>query len=114
MEISKTELLQRFTAYAEIDTASDDKSTSFPSSAKELDLAKYLTKELTELGFSDVEMTEYCYVLTTLPANGVDLAPLLIINKNRMKKMNKLLSGVLAIMFCIGNSAHTKLPPAWQ
>ena len=71
MEISKTELLQRFTAYAEIDTASDDKSTSFPSSAKELDLAKYLTKELTELGFSDVEMTEYGYVLATVPANGV-------------------------------------------
>lgn len=28
--------------------------------------------------------------------------------------MNKLLSGVLAIMFCIGTSAQTKLPPAWQ
>lgn len=77
MEISKTELLQRFTAYAEIDTASDDKSTSFPSSAKELDLAKYLTKELTELGFSDVEMTEYGYVLATVPANGVDVAPVI-------------------------------------
>lgn len=77
MEISKTELLQRFTAYAEIDTASDDKSTSFPSSAKELDLAKYLTKELTELGFSDVEMTEYGYVLATVPANGADVAPVI-------------------------------------
>lgn len=77
MEISKTELLQRFTAYAEIDTASDDKSTSFPSSAKELDLAKYLTKELTELGFSDVEMTEYGYVLATVLANGVDVAPVI-------------------------------------
>ena len=31
-----------------------------------------------------------------------------------MKHMNKLLSGVLAIMFCIGTSAQTKLPPAWQ
>ena len=77
MELNKERIVERFTAYAKIDTASDDKAVCFPSSAKELDLAKYLVQELQELGLSDVEMTEYGYVLATLPANGVEDAPVI-------------------------------------
>ena len=69
--------MKRFTAYAQIDTTSDDKSASFPSAARELDLARYLTEELQRVGLSEVEMTEYGYVLATLPANGAEGAPVI-------------------------------------
>lgn len=81
MELSKARIkariIERFTAYAKIETTSDDKATCFPSSVKELDLAKYLVKELKSIGLSDVEMTEHGYVLATLPANGVDDGPVI-------------------------------------
>ena len=77
MELSKARIIERFTAYAKIETTSDDKATCFPSSVKELDLAKYLVKELNSIGLSDVEMTEHGYVLATLPANGVDDGPVI-------------------------------------
>lgn len=76
--IDTKELIERFSAYARIDTASDDRSASFPSAAKELDLARYLVKELQKIGFAEVEMTEHGYVLATLPASeGVEDAPVI-------------------------------------
>lgn len=77
MELNKDRIVERFTAYAKIETSSDDKAACFPSSDKELDLAKYLVDELTTLGLSEVEMTEYGYVLATLPANGAEDAPVI-------------------------------------
>lgn len=77
MNIDKQKLVERFTAYAQIHTTSDDQSTSFPSAARELDLARYLVQELQQLGLADVEMTKYGYVLATLPANGVEDAPVI-------------------------------------
>lgn len=75
--MNKDRIVERFTAYAKIETSSDDKAACFPSSAKELDLAKYLVDELNALGLSEVEMTEYGYVLATLPANGAEDAPVI-------------------------------------
>ncbi len=75
--LDKTALLQRFTAYAKINTASDDQSLAQPSAEREFDLARYLVDELTQLGLEDVEMTEHAYVLATLPANGVETAPVI-------------------------------------
>lgn len=69
MELNSKTVFDRFKTYAEFDTDSDDKAACFPSTAKQLDLAKYLVKELNALGLADVELTEYGYVLATLPAN---------------------------------------------
>lgn len=77
MDLDKQKLLQRFTAYAEINTASDDQSLSQPSALREFDLARYLVDELLKLGLSEVEMTEFGYVLATLPANGADSEPVI-------------------------------------
>lgn len=77
MMIAQDKLLQRFTAYAQIETTSDDKSTTQPSALCEFDLARYLVDELLELGLTEVEMTEYGYVLATLPANGADSEPVI-------------------------------------
>lgn len=67
--LDNEKLLQRFTSYAEIDTASDDKAEYFPSTAKQLDLARFLADEMRGIGFSSVEITEHGYVLGTIPAN---------------------------------------------
>lgn len=75
MDIDSERLLARFTSYAQINTTSDDYSDTFPSSERELDLARYLVVELNRVGLADVELTEYGYVLATLPANGNDCAP---------------------------------------
>ena len=42
--------LERFLQYVQIDTQSDDASTSTPSASKELNLTKKLASELEELG----------------------------------------------------------------
>lgn len=77
MKINKDAILQRFTTYAQIETTSDEKATCFPSTAKQLDLARYLVNELEAVGLSEVEMTEHGYVLATLPANTGEALPVI-------------------------------------
>jgi tripeptide aminopeptidase len=60
---------ERFINYAKIDTEADPKSTSFPSSMKQKDLAQVLVKELHAMGVEDAEMDEWGYVFATLPSN---------------------------------------------
>lgn len=70
--LDKNKLLARFKSYAEINTASDEKAVCFPSTAKQLNLAKFLAEEMRQIGFSAVEITEHGYVLGVLPANTND------------------------------------------
>jgi tripeptide aminopeptidase len=65
----KYNVAERFMRYAQIDTTADPNSTSFPSSAKQRDLAQLLYNELIDLGFSDVEIDEWSYVFATIPSN---------------------------------------------
>lgn len=51
-------LLSRFIKYVKIDTQSDEKSTSTPSTKKQYDLLKLLQKELTEMGVKN-ELDQY-------------------------------------------------------
>lgn len=69
IELSKDKIIERFRSYVALDTASDDKSETSPSTAKQLKLAKLLKSELSGLGLEDVVLTEYGYVLAALPAN---------------------------------------------
>ena len=62
-------IIDRFISYAIIDTESDSKSTTTPSTKKQLVLAKLLVKELTEIGMSNVSIDKNGYVMATLPAN---------------------------------------------
>ncbi len=64
-----TTLLDRFLRYTQIDTQSQHDVESYPSTAKQLNLARLLEKELIELGMSDVELDQYGYVTATLPGN---------------------------------------------
>jgi tripeptide aminopeptidase len=60
----------RFLKYVQIDTTADPNSASFPSSAKQKDLAKVLYQELIDLGLDEVEMDEWGYVFATIPSNS--------------------------------------------
>lgn len=65
----KYNVAERFMRYAQIDTTADPNSTSFPSSAKQRDVAQLLYNELIDLGLSDVEIDEWSYVFATIPSN---------------------------------------------
>ena len=60
--------LERFVRYCEIDTQSDDTSTTTPSAMKELNLSKLLVKELAELGIK-AEMDEFGRVYAKVPGD---------------------------------------------
>lgn len=62
-------VVNRFIRYIKIDTQSARKSDTFPSTSKQLNLAKLLVKELQDLGLADVLMDKFGYVTATLPAN---------------------------------------------
>lgn len=64
-----SEVVERFIRYVKIDTESTRESDTFPSTLKQLDLAKLLRDELIELGLVDVSLDKYGYVMGTLPAN---------------------------------------------
>ena len=65
-------VIDRFLRYIQIDTESARKSDTFPSTLKQLNLAKLLVQELLDLGLSDAAMDEFGYVTATLPANMDD------------------------------------------
>src|SRR5262245_21790858 len=62
-------LLSRFLRYVQIDTQSDETSTTFPSTPGQLVLLKMLRDELKELGAADVQMTKHGYVMASIPSN---------------------------------------------
>jgi tripeptide aminopeptidase len=64
-----TPVLDRFIRYVQVDTQADPHSNSFPSTAKQKDLAQLLVKELKEMGVEDAHMDEWGYVYATIPAN---------------------------------------------
>ena len=64
--------LERFLKYARIETTSSEETTTTPSTDCQFNLAKLLVDELLELGLSDAQVDEHCYVTATLPTNVVD------------------------------------------
>ena len=69
------DLVERFINYTKFDTQSSEESTSVPSTAKQLEFAKYLKKELEDEGLSDVEMDDMGYIYATLKSNTKKKTP---------------------------------------
>lgn len=63
------DIVERFLNYVSFDTQSAEDSLTVPSTAKQLDFAKYLRDELKDEGFDDVEMDDNGYVYATLKSN---------------------------------------------
>lgn len=67
--ISKEHIIKRFISYVIIDTESDPKSETTPSTKKQWDLANKLAEELKAIGMHNVEIDENAYIMATLPSN---------------------------------------------
>jgi tripeptide aminopeptidase len=61
-------LLERFDRYVRVGTQSDRDSGTWPSSARQLDLARVLVDDLLALGLDDAALDEHGYVYATVPA----------------------------------------------
>ena len=64
----RTSVLEKFLRYVRMDTQSDESSTTYPSTAKQLDLLRLLVEELKAIGLKDAAMDEHGYVFATIPA----------------------------------------------
>ncbi|WP_028274419.1 peptidase T [Atopococcus tabaci] len=63
-------LVPRFIRYVQTETRSDETSTTIPTTQSQVDFAKMLMNELTEMGLEEVEYnTNNGYVTATLPSN---------------------------------------------
>ncbi len=71
-------LKERFLQYVGFDTQSDESSTTFPSTDKQLVLLRHLAEEMKALGLTEVEMDQHGYVMGTIPATpGCEGAPVI-------------------------------------
>jgi tripeptide aminopeptidase len=60
-------VLDRFLRYVRYDTQSDESSSSYPSTAKQLILLRDLVTELKDVGVADAAIDEHGYVMATIP-----------------------------------------------
>jgi tripeptide aminopeptidase len=63
------DVLDRFLRYVRIDTQSDFASPTYPSTAKQRELAELLARELQELGIEDAVVDEHGYVFASVPGS---------------------------------------------
>jgi tripeptide aminopeptidase len=63
-------LLDRFLRYVRLDTQSDETSTTYPSTAKQLVLSRMLADECRAMGLADVSLDEHGIVMATVPATA--------------------------------------------
>lgn len=75
MMIDKDRIVARFKRYIAIDTQSSETSETTPSTQKQFDLARLLEQEMKEMGLQGVTLDEHCYLMGTLPANGMEDQP---------------------------------------
>jgi tripeptide aminopeptidase len=62
-------ILEKFLRYVAVDTQSKEDSNTYPSTEKQLDLAKILFAELKVLGIKNVTLNNYGYVIASIPSN---------------------------------------------
>ncbi|MGO1581368.1 MAG: peptidase T [Peptoniphilaceae bacterium] len=63
-------IVERFLEYVKFETTSDENSNTMPSTKSQFELAKFLVKELEDLGLDTVTMDENAYVYASLKSNS--------------------------------------------
>jgi tripeptide aminopeptidase len=63
-----TTVLDRFLRYVQYDTQSDESSTTYPSTERQLVLLRDLASELQAVGLPDAALDEHGYLTATIPA----------------------------------------------
>jgi tripeptide aminopeptidase len=69
-ELQSTSVAERFLRYVQIDTQSSDRSTTYPSTLKQLVLLDQLVEELKAIGLTDAARDDWGYVMATIPATS--------------------------------------------
>jgi tripeptide aminopeptidase len=72
-----TSALERFLRYVIVDTRSDERASTFPSTPGQLTLLRQLVDELKALGIDDASMDEHGYVMATIPATSPGAIPVI-------------------------------------
>lgn len=67
--LDKQHIINRFISYVKINTESDPKSNTTPSTKTQWNLANTLVKELKSIGMTNVTIDKNAYVMATLPSN---------------------------------------------
>ncbi len=67
----------RFLRYVVIDTQSDPKSTTQPTTEKQKNLSRLLVEELLAIGLADAHLDEHGYVYATIPSNSDKPVPVI-------------------------------------
>ncbi|MCG2462921.1 peptidase T [Flavobacteriaceae bacterium F89] len=70
-------LIDRFISYITIDTQSDPRSDTTPSTKKQWDLAHKLVEDLRHIGMQEVCIDENAYIMATLPSNLAHEVPVI-------------------------------------
>ena len=65
-----SDVIERFLRYVSYETTSDPESSTYPSTASQLELMKVLAEELKTIGLEEVKMDQWGYVTATLPSNS--------------------------------------------
>lgn len=78
--IDEQELLNRFLEYVRIETTADPNSNNYPSSEGQRVLGALLTKQLIEMGASNVEQDEHGLVWATIRSNVEHSVPVVLLN----------------------------------
>ena len=65
---SKENIIKRFVSYVTVDTQSDPKSETTPSSQKQWTLAHQLVEELKQIGLHEITINTNGYIMATIPA----------------------------------------------
>lgn len=76
MTIQRESVAGRFLRYVQVPTASDEKSSTVPTTGCQFDLARMLVEELRGMGITDARVDEKCYVYASIPASeGCERCP---------------------------------------
>jgi tripeptide aminopeptidase len=70
-------LVERFIKYVKVNTQSDDKSSTFPSTPAQTEFMHELAAELKQIGMEEVEVDENSYLTATLPSNIENSVPVI-------------------------------------
>ncbi len=68
-------MIHRFLKYISFETTSNPQSENTPSTENQMEFARFLTKELEEIGLKEVSLDENGYIMATLPSNNNSVYP---------------------------------------
>jgi len=68
---------ERFLRYVQIDTQSDPKSKTWPSTDKQKNLSRLLVQELQAMGVHDAHLDDHGYVYASIPSNSDKQVPVI-------------------------------------